>query len=58
MTEIMPVPRNSHITVLRPPSISAARFDISSNRRQIRLNYDLMCVKIDLRFFNKQRKAI
>lgn len=21
MTEIMPVPRNSHITVLRPPSI-------------------------------------
>ena len=24
MTEIMPVPRNSHITVLRPPSILAA----------------------------------
>ena len=23
MTEIMPVPRNSHITVLRPPSIAA-----------------------------------
>ena len=22
MTEIMPVPRNSHITVLRPPSIA------------------------------------
>lgn len=26
MTEIMPVPRNSHITVLRPPSIIAAVF--------------------------------
>lgn len=26
MTEIMPVPRNSHITVLRPPIISAALF--------------------------------
>ena len=24
MTEIMPVPRNSHITVLRPPSICPA----------------------------------
>ena len=24
MTEIMPVPRNSNITVLRPPSISAS----------------------------------
>ena len=27
MTEIMPVPRNSHITVLRPPSIFQAFFD-------------------------------
>lgn len=26
MTEIMPVPRNSHITVLRPPSIAAVFF--------------------------------
>ncbi len=26
MTEIMPVPRNSHITVLRPPSISRVVF--------------------------------
>ena len=26
MTEIMPVPRNSHITVLRPPSIASAAY--------------------------------
>lgn len=26
MTEIMPAPRNSHITVLRPPSIQAKSF--------------------------------
>ena len=26
MTEIMPVPRNSHITVLRPPSITSCPF--------------------------------
>lgn len=26
MTEIMPVPRNSHITVLRPPSIAGGFF--------------------------------
>jgi len=26
MTEIMPVPRNSHITVLRPPSIDRKLF--------------------------------
>ena len=26
MTEIMPVPRNSHITVLRPPSIPSGAF--------------------------------
>ena len=26
MTEIMPVPRNSHITVLRPPSIRPGSF--------------------------------
>jgi len=26
MTEIMPVPRNSNITVLRPPSIWSAGF--------------------------------
>lgn len=26
MTEIMPVPRNSHITVLRPPSIGGGFF--------------------------------
>ena len=26
MTEIMPVPRNSHITVLRPPSIADVDF--------------------------------
>lgn len=30
MTEIMPVPRNSHITVLRPPSITASGFLISA----------------------------
>ena len=28
MTEIMPVPRNSHITVLRPPSIGRGAFCI------------------------------
>ena len=28
MTEIMPVPRNSHITVLRPPSVSDGAFAI------------------------------
>ena len=27
MTEIMPVPRNSNITVLRPPSITDVEFD-------------------------------
>ena len=30
MTEIMPVPRNSHITVLRPPTITASGFLISA----------------------------
>ena len=28
MTEIMPVPRNSHITVLRPPSIGSVLFSV------------------------------
>ena len=30
MTEIMPAPRNSHITVLRPPSIRPDVFIFSS----------------------------
>ena len=30
MTEIMPVPRNSHITVLRPPSICGSFFYASA----------------------------
>ena len=33
MTEIMPVPRNSHITVLRPPSIWNASFCIPKTTR-------------------------
>ena len=34
MTEIMPVPRNSHITVLRPPSILGGFFGVPLNGKQ------------------------
>ena len=42
MTEIMPVPRNSNITVLRPPSIAEA----------------FLHVKITCRKFNKIRENL
>ena len=43
MTEIMPVPRNSHITVLRPPSISAEGFGPSGESRTHGLLNPILC---------------
>ena len=37
MTEIMPVPRNSHITVLRPPSICPEYFPMSDDEAELEL---------------------
>ena len=58
MTEIMPVPRNSHITVLRPPSIIAAFFLFTALREGrkewretfgVRKNRIFFCQKFDPR---------
>ena len=43
MTEIMPAPRNSHITVLRPPSIGAAVFCEDVYKRQVLEDGQVIC---------------